>query len=327
MNLKKTCLLIFLTLSSVICKDIIKGINWFGFETEYQNLMCSWTHNVDWHLDNIQNLGFNHIRLPFSLDFVFNNDWKNMDDFFEKCKERDIKIVLDFHRLHNNQQNFRPYDESSAGYNFQDFLNGWEIIANRYKKYDNLVALDLFNEYQGPDYNEWNEILKNILVFLEDKFPGRFDYYCGGTNWGGNLHNIMVDDLPFSDRITYTIHKYWFSESPPYEIKWDFSFGKHDRINIGEWGFQSNIQSEVDWTREFIEYLVKKDYRDTFFWTYSFNSGDTGGILLEDCSTVDYNKMELLYTLWDDKKKLSTSEYYSALRGAKHKKVEQVPNH
>ena len=27
--------------------SLIKGINWFGFETEYKNLMCTWTNDIN----------------------------------------------------------------------------------------------------------------------------------------------------------------------------------------------------------------------------------------------------------------------------------------
>jgi len=318
MNFRKILFLFLSSISFISSKEIIKGINWFGFETEYNNLQCTWTHDINWHLDNIKQLGFSHIRLPFSLDFVKNDDWKNMDIFFDKAKEKDLKIVLDFHRLHNNRQNFRPYDDGVSGYKFEDFLEGWKTIAERYKNYDNLIALDIFNEYQGPDYNEWNRIVKDTLLYLEDTFPDRFEYYVGGTNWGGNVHNMDQYDLPFTDRITYTIHKYHFSDSEPYSLKWDFAFGNHEKINVGEWGYISSSQHESEWAENFVDYLISKDKKDTYFWTYSFNSGDTGGVLLEDCHTVDYKKMELLRKLWNEKRSLTTVEYYNqSLRGGK----------
>jgi endoglucanase len=316
MNLKKILFLFLSSVSLVISQDIIKGINWFGFETQYNNLQCTWTHDINWHLDKIKNLGFSHIRLPFSLDFIKRNEWKDMDNFFELTKEKNLKVVLDFHRLYNNRQSFKPYEQKS-GYQFEDFLEGWKTIAERYKRYDNLVALDIFNEYQGPDYNEWNRIVKDSLLYLEREFPNRFEYYVGGTNWGGNIHNMDQYELPFSDRITYTIHKYHFSDTEPYENKWDFSFGDHNKVNIGEWGFISTLKDESEWADKFVDYLIKKNKRDSFIWTYSFNSGDTGGILLEDCNTVDNKKMKLLYKLWNENRELNVIEYYQMLRGSK----------
>lgn len=285
---------------------IIKGINWFGFETEYKDLMCTWAHSIDWHLHKIKEVGFNYIRLPFSLEFVQEGNWSQMDEFFKKSKELDLNVVLDFHRLHSTHQSAKPYDND---YDFDDFLEGWKIILNRYKDYENLRAVDIFNEYQSTNYVEWNNLSRQIVSFIETNFPNRFEFFVGGTNWGGNLHNMDLSDLAFHDRIRYSIHKYWFSDTEPYEGKWNYSFGDHKPvINVGEWGYMSDVQSEAEWAERFVEYLRDNDLRDTFFWTWSHNSGDTAGILLEssksqsgqDCNDVDYKKMLLLHHLWEE---------------------------
>jgi len=285
---------------------IIKGINWFGFETEYKNLMCTWSHDIEWHLNTIKEIGFNYIRLPFSLEYVKEGNWGQMDIFFEKSRESGIDVVLDFHRLHSTHQSEKPYDNV---YSFDDFLNGWKTILDRYQGYENLKTVDIFNEYQSGNYVEWNNLVRQIVSFLETNFPERFQYFIGGTNWGGNIHNMDLSDLPYHNRIRYSIHKYWFSDSEPYDEKWDYSFGDHKPvINVGEWGYMSDVESEAEWAERFVDYLRRNDLRDTFFWTYSHNSGDTGGILLEasksrtgqDCTDVDYKKMILLHHLWED---------------------------
>lgn len=278
-------------------KDIIKGINWFGFETEYKNLMCSWAHSIEWNLQTMRNIGFNYIRLPFSEEFVKEGNWMHMDEFFEKSQQFDMKVVLDFHRLHSTHQSFQPYDEE---FTFDEFLYSWKTILDRYKHYPNLVAVDIFNEYQGSNYVEWNNLARQIVNFIESNFPGRFDYMVGGTNWGGNIHYMDLSDLPFSDRIRYSVHKYWFSDAEPYEEKWNYSFGDHTPVvNVGEWGYKSDEAEEVKWAKDFVDYLIDHDLRDTFFWTWSWNSGDTGGILLENCESIDYEKMNLLNILWN----------------------------
>ena len=66
----------------------------------------------------------------------------------------------------------------------------------------------------------------------------------------------------------------------------------------GEFGYMSDEPHQVDFAYKFVDYLIKNDIRDTFFWTWSYNSGDTGGILREDCETVDTAKMDLLRYLW-----------------------------
>lgn len=288
--------------------EIIKGISVFGFETEYQNLMCTWAQPVDFHLKKIKDLGFNYIRLPFSADFVFEsesdysqNKWKKMDLVFEEAYKNDLNIVLDFHRLEKTHQSARPYNNK---YTFDEFLQAWNIIIDRYLHYPNLHGLDIFNEFQGNNPIEWNSLSRQIVNYLELRYPKQFDYYVGGTNWGGSLRSVDLKDLPFSDRIFYTIHKYHFSDFPPYEPKWEYSFSLIEHpvvtLNVGEWGYISDRKNEIEWAEAFVTFLIEHDIRNTFFWCYSFNSGDTQGILKEDCETVDYDKMNLLYRLWDE---------------------------
>ena len=92
-------------------REKMKGINCFGFETEYAGLMCDWKHDQRWHLEKIKSLGFNFIRLPFSLEFVQNGNWDKIDEFLYLSNELDLNIVLDFHRLNSHHQSFKPFDE------------------------------------------------------------------------------------------------------------------------------------------------------------------------------------------------------------------------
>lgn len=278
---------------------IVKGVNWFGFETNYYGLMCTWVHDIDWHVDKIRELGFNYIRLPFSVEFVQRDIWNEMDYFFTSIQRyEDIKVVLDCHRLHSTHQSAKPYDNH---YSFDDFLEAWRVILERYQDVPNLESVDIFNEYQSDNYVEWNSIARMTLTYLESQFPTRFNYFIGGTNWGGSLHYVNVEDLEFSDRCVYTVHKYWFSDSSPYSPKWDYSFGDVDLpvVNIGEWGYKSSSVEETEWAEKFVKYLRENFLRDTFFWTYSFNSQDTDGVLLYDCTNVDEKKMRLLHKLWE----------------------------
>ena len=277
---------------------LIKGISTFGFETEYMALMCSWANNIDWHISKIKQLGFNTIRVPFSYDYIQRGDFQQMDEVFNRCAYHGVDIVLDYHRLHKTHQSFAPYDQEIT---FDQFLWSWKLLLDRYNDRGELVAVDIWNEYQGDNAMEWNNLSRQIVNFLEYHFPKRFVYFVGGVSWGGNLHDINLEDLSFSDRIRYTIHKYYFSDKEKYEDRWEYSFHPNKTVmNVGEFGYKSDQPVQIEWIKRFISYLRKVGVRDTFFWCWSFNSGDTGGILLEDCMTIDYSKIDMLNTLWSD---------------------------
>jgi endoglucanase len=295
-------LLMFLTTmmtivsSSSSSSDIIKGISWFGFETENRNLMCLWKNDLDWNLAKLQELGFNSIRLPFSYQYIQEDVWWEMDKFFEKVQNYNLSVVLDYHRLENTHQSAKPYTNEIS---FDQFLYSWKVILERYKDNPNLIAVDIFNEYQSDNYIEWNNLARQIVSYIETNFPERFTYYVGGVSWGGDLHFVNLEDLSYSDRIRYSIHKYFFSDTEPLEERWDYSFGEHKLVvNVGEWGYVSSHPNEVAWAKRFVNWLESKNIRNTYFFTYSYNSQDTGGILWADCTTVDTDKMDLLHAFW-----------------------------
>lgn len=282
--------------------DHVRGIAWFGLETEHRNLMCTWTHDIPWNLKKIESLGFNTVRIPFSHDYITSADWKVLDELFHHVENTNLSLVLDYHRIDDTHQSPKPWIEGKL--DFDGFLRDWEIVLDRYGKHQRLVGIDIWNEYQSDNYVEWNNIARQIVSHIDSKYSQQnLTYYVQGTNWAGNIHFMNLSDLACADRIRYTIHKYWFSDTEPLEEHWDYSFGliDHDsaHINVGEWGYISDKPKEIDWAVRFMYYLKNKKIHNSFFWTWSFNSGDTGGILLPDCESVDCKKIYLLKQYWN----------------------------
>ena len=73
----------------------------------------------------------------------------------------------------------------------------------------------------------------------------------------------------------------------------------HQNLNVGEWGFISENPNERNWADSFVRWLKKNRIQSTFFWCWSPNSGDTKGILKDDCESVDITKIFLLNKLWN----------------------------
>lgn len=260
--------------------------------------MCVWQHDQKWHLQKIQELGFNILRIPFSSDYL-RTDMKAMDEFFVNILDTNLMVVLDYHRIYNTHQSPKPYDEYHS---VEDFINDWLFIIDRYKHNSHLVGIDIWNEWQDQNYGEWNGIAKQVIERIEEKFPLRLFFMVGCTNWGGNCKDIDVSSLPNQNRIYYTIHKYSWSDAGNLEDTWDYTFGAYvgngSKITVGETGFKSDLPNQVAWFEHFTKYLKSRNIFHSFFWTWSFNSGDTGGILKEDCESVDMLKMKLLWDYW-----------------------------
>lgn len=277
-----------------VAHGITKGINIYGLETSLGDFACRWVHPIDYYITTMHDLGFDSLRVPFSYEYVRKGDFTMMDKMFDSAHANNMTVVLDFHRVYNSGQSPVPTD----GISELDYWNAWEIIAGRYQYHKELVALELFNEYQGSDAHYWNNIMKNVITYLEGKFPKRFMYWVGGTNWGGSLAGISLEDHPIKDRIRYTIHKYIFSgNSVPAD--WDISFGSYpEKTIVTEWGFK-NQDDQKAWAKTFVEYLKKRGVTSTYYWCLAI-SGDTGGLWKDDCQTIEWEKYDILKTLWDE---------------------------
>jgi len=85
---------------------------------------------------------------------------------------------------------------------------------------------------------------------------------------------------------------------------WETLFGQFSSqvpVVVGEWGGrygQGGVgQADVTWQNAFVDYLLSKGIRSSFYWCYTPNSGDTGGIL-DDNLNVRQDKLALLQRHW-----------------------------
>ena len=290
----------FFTSSESESQYITKGMNYYGLETDAKDFQCGWKHRPDYYLKILNDLGFNAIRLPFSLEYVRNGDFRNMDEFFNAISSYPhMSVMLDMHRVFSSHQGPQPEEDWVT---MDIFLNGWDTILNRYQNNQQVVRLDIFNEYQGTDYDYWNKISHQIVSHIEQNFPNRFNYSVGGIRWGGDIHYINLEDLPYANRIQYTIHKYIFSSYGDRVSDWNWSFGpfinQTNKISVGEWGFMTEKYDQVAWALQFIDYLKQHNITTTYFWTIAL-SQDTNGLWYDDCENINWDKWNIIKSLWE----------------------------
>lgn len=160
----------------------------------------------------------------------------------------------------------------------------------------------------------------NVLVMVEGieiypkdiKSNGDFsstnmgDYYC--TWWGGNLRGVKdnpIDLGKYQNKLVYSPHDYgptvyeqpWFKGGYTfdslYEYCWYdnwFYIQKQDiaPLLIGEWGgFMRD--PNLKWMT-YLRQLIKENKINHTFWCFNSNSGDTGGLVLDDFTTWDEDK-------------------------------------
>lgn len=77
-----------------IVNAIIKGYNFYGLETQLKDFTCSWKHPPDFYIDKLSELGFNSVRVPFSVQWVNEGDYHKMDDFIEIATHKNMSILF-----------------------------------------------------------------------------------------------------------------------------------------------------------------------------------------------------------------------------------------
>jgi aryl-phospho-beta-D-glucosidase BglC (GH1 family) len=158
----------------------------------------------------------------------------------------------------------------------------------------------------------------NLLIFVQG-ITGNFDGVENTNvpmNWGENFQpqayqplNIPYDKLVLSPH-TYgpDVYPKPTFDSPAFpgnlNADWEQLFGQFAPTHTvvpGEWGGRygkgAGGQKDAAWQNAFVDYLLSKGIRNSFYWCYTPNSGDTGGIL-DDSLAVHKDKMALLQKLW-----------------------------
>ncbi|MFQ3629434.1 MAG: cellulase family glycosylhydrolase, partial [Cyanobacteriota bacterium] len=144
---------------------LLRGVNWFGIETDLHAPHGLWARDYKQMLAQIRSLGYNVIRLPFSIqslrsqtisgvDFSIGSNrelqgktpLQVMDLVIQEAQRQGLMIVLDCHRLNDQRIPELWYGD---GFTEQDWISTWTMLANRYKNQANVVGADLKNEPHG----------------------------------------------------------------------------------------------------------------------------------------------------------------------------------
>ncbi len=218
----------------------IAGVNWFGFESSNLAPHGLWTRGYKDMIDQMADLGFNTIRLPFSsetlhstaapngIDFAKNPDLQGlsavqiMDKIVDYAGRAGLKIILDHHRSDSGpgtSPNGLWYD---AHHSEAEWISDWQMLAARYSDNATVIGADLHNEpyngtWGGGGTNDWaaaaeragdaiGTVNPNWLIFVE----GVGTYQGQNYWWGGNLMGVRDRpiDLAVDNKLVYSPHDY-----------------------------------------------------------------------------------------------------------------------
>jgi endoglucanase len=306
----------------------IKGINYFGFEGDCQAPEGLWIHDLDFYLDFLKENNFNAIRLPFSYEIAMNLDtppkWEcvtqvqdqhckssvgNMlECFFTKAIQRGMFVLLDFHTIQGKITE-KPYGDLQE----QDFVYAWDQVLERVVDYPNLLGIDIKNEPHGSvTWPEWAEVIKNLMNHVKQRFPSfKGLFFIEGLEqnscWGGSFEKMNKNHLGKDHNIVFSPHVYGisvtgdksrFGRFDQFESWFGFLKQEYDQaIVVGEAGGFYNTPEDIEWHARYAGFLKHIHQTSNFYFCLNPDSKDTGGLLADDWSTPNQDKLLFLADL------------------------------
>jgi endoglucanase len=238
-------------------------------------------------------------------------------------------VLIDFHTCNTAMLGAgEPNDPTQCpGYSLAKWLADLQTLATLSKTFTNVLGIDLANEPHGATWAQWSNLASqggqavlavnpNLTIWVEG--VGNASASGGlGANWGQNLFQAAaVPGIP-ANRLVFSDHSYgpsvaaqsYFSD-PTYPANmpgiWDTLFGhllgQGFTVFTGEFGghyttSSTPAQNDKLWQDSYVTYLINKGMKNNFYWAVNPNSGDTGGVLLDDWKTWDNGKLLLLQRL------------------------------
>jgi endoglucanase len=244
-----------------------------------------------------------------------------MDKLVAYSGQIGLKIILDRHRPDAGGQSALWYTSSVPE---STWIADLQSLATRYAGNPTVIGIDLHNEPHDPacwgcgdTTTDWrlaaerggNAVLaknSSLLIFVEGIQSFNGDSYW----WGGNLQGAGANPvrLNVANRLVYSAHDYatsvfnqtWFSDptfpnnmAGIWNKNWGYLFANNIApVWVGEFGTTLASTTDQTWLRTLVQYLrpTAQNGADSFqwtFWDWNPNSGDTGGILKDDWTTVD----------------------------------------
>ena len=227
----------------------------------------------------------------------------------DRYKNDDTIIAYDL----KNEPHGKPFEGNEAAiWNNSKAENNWKYVAEE-------TALKVL------------AVNPNVLIMVEGteiypidiKANGDFkstnekDYYFNW--WGGNLRGVK--DYPinlgkYQNKLVYSPHDYgptvfeqpWFEGNYTYDSlmkdcwkdNWFYIYEKGTApLLIGEWGGFMR-EPNIKWMT-YMRQLIGEYHLNHTFWCFNANSGDTGGLVLDDFTTWDQEKYEFVReVLWQN---------------------------
>jgi len=273
------------------------------------------------------------VDLSLNPSFAGKNGLQALDYIVQQLDAAGMYILLDHHRPDDYAISELWYTDS---YSEAQWIADLEFMADRYKNVPHVFGIDLKNEPHGRVTwgtgnlaTDWNLAAERASVAVLSKNPNVVVFVAGideqaacssphAHGWGGNLEPLRCMPLSIpQNKLVLTPHFYgpdvylysYFS-APDFPLNmpaiWNTNFGFAKDMGYAviptefgsRHGHNGGLELDKVWFNAAIDWLVSKDMRDSFYWSWNPNSSDTGGLLQDDWTTIWTDKLAKLQQLW-----------------------------
>ncbi|GIH06461.1 hypothetical protein Rhe02_45280 [Rhizocola hellebori] len=244
-----------------------------------------------------------------------------------RYRDNDTIIAMDVKNEPHGTPNSPPRAKWDNTTDQDNFKNACETAGRRILAINpNVLILCEGIEVYPREGKSWSSPNTN-----PDQSP---NYYYNW--WGGNLRGVATNPINLGanqDQLVYSPHDYgplvfdqpWFQKpfdkatltTDVWRPNWLYIHeGGTAPLLIGEWGGRLGQDARQDrWMTALRDLIVENGLHQTF-WVLNPNSGDTGGLLLDDWVTWDQTKYNLLKpALWQFQNKFVSLDHQIRLGG------------
>lgn len=242
-----------------------------------------------------------------------------------RYRDNDTIVAMDIKNEPHGTPNQPPRAKWDASTDADNFKHACETAGRRILAINpNLLILCEGIEVYPRPGETWNSPNTD-----PDQSP---NYYYNW--WGGNLRGVRDHPVNLGDQLVYSPHDYgplvfdqpWFQKpftretltTDVWRPNWLYLHEENIApLLIGEWGGRLGQDERQDRWMTALRDLIRDEGLHQTFWAINPNSGDTGGLLLDDWRTWDETKYALLRpALWQHNGKFVSLDHQVPLGGA-----------
>ena len=317
----------------------IRGINWAGLNYG-AGIDSLNTGTISDHITILKDNKINAVRLPMSANLMLNMDNMLLDNVSESINpgvkgtstglhvdklirslaSAGILVMLNMHRFTgkgNNEEDIGPLWYSQE-YPEEKVIQAWVSVAQRYKEFPNVFAMDIKNEphsatglvatWGGNDpKQDWASACERIGNAILKVNPNVLICVAGVTDqmWGDSVAGALERPikLDIDNKVIYSPHFYihWnYPNKQGFDVNTylDRVVGKltdtDATIVIGEYGFDQSKEDQVRWINDLVAYFNKKGLTNAFYWALNENEGVGAGLLQRGTLSVIQKKLDFI---------------------------------